>query len=377
METTLSFSTTARFASAQSTLLDFVSLIMDDQLTGIAKRVLAYLSDRAIRHRTSSEAVPVADIASALRVHRNAVSLAFNQLESAGLVKRIAVKHRGAPTRTKLVGRAAKFAASFAHIVGFGSDPAGPADPEWLVKLPDDEVGTSTGPAQVIAPHAKAAEVAEGEGDVREAAENASVPLPSIQKAAPDIATPPQEAVVTTPVTTQKTPAPAPFKFDREVNASMIAKVPAETRLDAAQGLAASKKPDPAWQLTDAEAAHYAALFPKPEEKPKPAPRAASKPVVHVTPVVQEGLTSLITRLRRATKTEQEALLCADQIAYMVECKGLGRGDAVAGLHAGVKLVEDKRWSQPHDWSSVAHFWCGATVRALLKNTVDAHKNRR
>lgn len=367
METTIRFSATARFATAQSNLLDFISVIMDDQLTGMAKRVLAYLSDRAIRHRTSSEAVPVADIAAALRVHRNAVSLAFNQLEAAGLVKRIAVKHRGAPTRTKLIGRAARFASAFASIVIAESESAGPVGPDPFVKAIHHDTAACVDPVSAFS-HSVASEATdkEGQGNGQHQDEPELASEPEIPQ---DIATSSSEGAGEVATA---------FKFDREINASMMAKVPAETRLMATHGLLASKVPEAAWMLTEAEANHYRALFPKPEPKRvhrRCGAQEGSKPLATLTPAVRQGMTAILTRLRQATRTEQEAQLVADQIAFMVEHKGLGRGNAISGAYAGLKLVEDKRWSEPRDWPAVSLFWRGATFRALLDNQVDAHRN--
>lgn len=367
METTIRFPTTARFATAQSNLLDFISIIMDDQLTGMAKRVLAYLSDRAIRHRTSSEAVPVADIAAALRVHRNAVSLAFNQLETAGLVKRIAVKHRGAPTRTKLVGRAARFAGAFASIVINEPESVGPIGPDPFVKSLHTVTVPCINPVSAFSPSVVAESTdKEGQGG----GQHQDMPKPADEVGIRE------ESATSSPEGAGE--GAVAFKFDREVNAAMLAKVPAETRLLAMQGLLASKVPEEAWQLTEAETDHYRALFPKPEPKRvrrRGSAQEGSKPLATLTPVVRQGMTAILTRLRKATRTEQEAQLVADQIAYMVENKGLGRGNALSGVYAGLKLVEDKRWSEPRDWPSVGMFWRGATFRALLDNSVDAHRN--
>lgn len=306
-------------------LVAFFEAIVRANLPATAMRTLLEVAARMIRRGMVTECVPLDVTAVQLGVHRNGIGLAFAQLESAGFLARSPIKHRGAPTRTTLCGVTRRLVFHAAR--------------EQLTAVNDS-------------------------GDQLTEICHAEKPIPSAPKHDP-------QAVMTANAPAPSSPQTPAFKFDREINASMTAKVPAEARLMAMQGRLASKAPEDAWKLTEAEADHYRALFPKPE--PKRAQRRGSaqegsKPLATLTPAVRQGMTAILTRLRQATRTEQEAQLVADQIAFMVEHKGLGRGNVTQGVYAGLKLVEDKRWSEPRDWPTVSLFWRGATFRALLDN---------
>lgn len=313
-------------------LVAFFEAIVRANLPATAMRTLLEVAARMIRRGMVTECVPLDVTAVQLGVHRNGIGLAFAQLESAGFLARSPVKHRGAPTRTTLCGVTRRL---IFH-----------ATREQLTAVNDSgDQPTEVCPAEK------------------------SVPTAPIHD--------PQAVVTASALTPSSLQTPA-FKFDREINASMMAKVPAETRLMASQGLLASKAPEDVWMLSEAEEDHYRALFPKPEPKPvrrRTAVQSGAMPLATLTPAVRQGVTEILTRLRKATRTEQEAQLVADQIAYMVEHKGLGRGNAISGVYAGLKLVEDKRWSEPRDWPTVSMFWRGATFRALVDNFKGTERN--
>ncbi|KZC39858.1 hypothetical protein RHOFW510R12_01030 [Rhodanobacter sp. FW510-R12] len=342
-------------------------------LSATAMRVALNTLARMIRRGSSTEAMPVAAVAEQLGVHRNAVSAAYSGLESAGLVKRIAVKHRGAPTRTRLTGAAALLV-----------DGKTPGSPE-----------SSTGPDRPLGGDGADIRPSGGHGGVDSMAGHPEVcaapSFPaagsctvqySIPEAHHEVLPEAPDATSAQPAQPVRAESPkdgtegkaAPFLFDKAINDSMAAKVPSEARMRAMQAKSYADVPlDLAWGLTDREVEHFRALFPK-EEKPAPrrAVAHARQAKLTASPDLAAALTQSLQRLQAITGSKAQAFALSDQIAYQVATKGLGQGNVLAGVRAGVRLVESKRWSEPRGWSSDRSEWSGITLRSLLGAT--AHR---
>lgn len=338
-------------------------------LSATAMRVALSTLARMIRRGSATEAMPVAVIAEQLGVHRNAVSAAYASLETAGIVKRIAVKHRGAPTRTRLSGLAAALVdgktpdiseidsgAGLANVSQMeGNEPGLPAEN-------DDHIGS--GHALCSAPSSCPASSCTAQySNKADAHSEVTVPPTTAISAQPgQPARPDDEGRVER------------FVFDKDINDSMAAKVPADARVRAMQARSPADVPlELSWGLTDREVEHFRALFPKPE---KPAVKKlaghAPQPKLLASPELAAALVQSLHRLEALSGSKTQAYALSDQIAYQVAAKGLGQGNVLAGVRAGVRLVESKRWSEPRGWSSDRSEWSGTTLRSLMGAT--SHK---
>lgn len=316
-------------------LATFLEELAVADLTGTSYRVILDTVSRMLRRGSCTEAVGNEWVAQRLGVGRNAVSSAYAALEAAGFVRRVAVKHRGAPTRTRLINVAATLV-----------DGAIPAQ---LTQLPEQG---ATAPS-----HAPRAPVA------RSAAVQACPePAPASQAGRAEV--PPTEAKP------PKTPEPtAPkFIFSQAVYDAMVAKVPLDRRMHAMNARSPKECPvDPAWSLTADETAHYLALVPKPEPvRTKPTPTAESQRVaVPQDAEMMRALAYAHERLSKITGSPAKAAELGDQIAFQVT-QGLGGGDIMGGVRAGISLVGKGRWKEPHTYRWFKSKWSGLTARAYM-----------
>lgn len=287
-----------------------------------AMRVLIWLKIHALRVGRPSVTAAVDNIATDLGVHRNAVSRAFHELAEAGEIARVADTRRGAPTRTDLLRMPAMAPAVTASAVR--SEP-------------------------IVVPAAMTA------------------PAP---------AEPAPLGSATAIVPTQQ-PAAAPISGGGQT-LDPLARLRAHQRLlgslpDAARALlrkasAATNPelfvPDPAWGLTPEHVAALVAGIPRKEAAPaveNACPRLLP-PKPQAAPPVAEAIRAVWPRLLAMTHNAGAAQRKADEIACMVSLGDLGRGDALAGVRAGLALIAQGRWKTPKFWSGE---WAGCAERAL------------
>lgn len=309
-------------------LANLCELLAREDLTATSYRVALDTIARMLRRGSATEAVPVAWVAARLGVHRNAISLAYGSLETLGVLHRVPVKRRGAPTRTRLVGLAAGLVdgaiTPFVNVASGPTEPLGPDSPA------NDEPPMSA-PIAVVA-----------------------------SEPTPEPVTPPATAVAI------QQESRAAFAFSASVNASMIAKVPYDDRLRAMQTRnGAMPAIEASWGLTDGEAAHFRALVPKAEAAPIKRKEARASKVMP-SHALAGALLQVLPKLVLLTGCEAQAHVVADQIAYQAQCGGLGRGNVLAGVRAGVKLVERQVWTEPRDWVSHSPQWGGISLRARI-----------
>ncbi|OZB73375.1 MAG: hypothetical protein B7X33_00010 [Lysobacterales bacterium 13-68-4] len=331
-------------------------------LSATALRLALNTLARLIRRGSTTEAMPAAVIAEQLGVHRNAISAGYASLEAAGILKRIAVKHRGAPTRTRLVGRAAEVIGGKTHTTT-GTEECG-ANIEHTPAHPGPISADDTLPSIVLSTNETHAEQSPGMDEVASpisctTAFTITAEESAARKEGDESA--PEESVVASG-------GAGRFVFDKAVNDAMIAKVPSEIRQMAMR----ARKPsdlriDLAWGLTEREVEHFRALVPKPEKPLAVRPRhteAKSLPLAGKD--VTDALSYLMPRLEKAAGSTAQAFAVADQIAYSVIAKGLGQGNALAGVRAAVKMVEGKRWGEPRGFAAERDHWSGITMRSLV-----------
>ena len=319
-------------------LIKFLEALVEADLTPGGYRVMLDTLARLLRQGRASEAVTTDWMAMRLGIGRNAVGTAYCALERAGFLKRVAVKHRGAPTRTRLIGISAAL----------------------ICEAIPDELDT---PLQ-----ADAQEPTPADG-MHEAS-------PEPEQAAHGVPVQPADSPEKIDEAGQGDAPPAvaeAFKFDPIVYASMVRKVPREYREQAAS--ARSVKDlivDDAWCLTTTETAHYLRLVaPDAGQPPKRncAPRVTC-PGATVSRPVALALWEAIPKLQTKAGSKAAAVALADQIAFQVEKGGLGKdAGPAAGVRAGVSLVLKGAWRRPYQY--VADEWSGAVLRGVIAASPD------
>lgn len=330
--------------SALPLTADFFQQLAQADLTAVGYQVLFWHMARLIRHRTTSEAVPLETLAQALGLHRNAVGKAYAALTTAGLVRRQEVHQRGAPTRTCVDGVALQVVL---QAMGKRSRPSPVTDH----RRPSVPVGTD-----------RLSQLGQTQPPMDLAANAETLSEPS---------RPMVEAALPTPE-----PA-APPVLSAELQGLALAKLPPMARYDALQGRLHPEAIDTAWGLSADETAFVLGMRNR-EARPKPKVAACVAPVPTKAPhaialmLLQhranfEGLVDggSLSQLGQAeleaiaeTSTPVDGLL--DQIAFMIAKGGLGRGDVLAGVRAARSLVAQGRWALPWNFT---RDWYGAVQR--------------
>ena len=283
-------------AIVKSAIADLFCVLANADLTATSFKILFDILERTLRSGQISWAVDVESTASALCVHRNSVGLGYARLVKAGLINRVVVPARGAPTRTCLAGPALHF-----------------------VKI-----------------------LSEGLGDTRTSHSH------------------------TTMVACGHATTASAAAFHPDVHAALRLKVPAADLIAAMNGRLAGI--DPAWGLSGQESACLLSF-----KKDEP---TMHKKLCVVEPIMPKNLGDA-TRAVRELKLQdqlksfvqdaieriggdpQQAARRAMEIAFQVQCGGLGKGNEMAGFRVGMKLLATGRWSTPRglpgSWYSQAH----------------------
>ena len=340
-------------------LIKFLEALVAADLTQGGYRVMLDTLARLLRQGRASESVTTDWMAMRLGIGRNTVGTAYCALERAGFLKRVAVKHRGAPTRTRLIGITA------ALIDGAipGDVPAltnqFKEEGRDLAQAPAQEPSTpdATDPSAQL-PAAPSLSCAHDEL-------NAQLPAETLPESSQDD---PAAVLGINGIGADALIAKKPlFIFDPAVNASMIAKVPAEVRMSAMQSRSVDACPiDAAWGLTDAETRHYLALIPKPEAPSrKPAAKPAPRESMPQDAELMRALAYAHPRLTDIAGSAETAAKLGDQIAFQVY-QGLGGGDVMGGVRAGISLVAKGRWTEPRQYNWFRAKWSGITARAVV-----------
>jgi len=310
---------------------ELFSRLVKADLTAAGYRIALDQLARLLQQGRVTEAVTTQWVADRLDLHRNAVGAAYRDLETAGVVRRIPVRTRGAPTRTALIGPAEK-----------------------LVQALRD---TAAGQLRVIRAESPSSPELQ-----------APKPPATIQPTITEL-TPPERArpITAAPPAVEEGDAPAVKHeppLDPLAHLARAQRIPAVARESAMafRGDPAALPIDPTWNLTPEDVAFVRRLVPAPEK----VPRANCKPRVaaarEIAPRdIAEALWNAMPRITEATGSKRAGEIL-DEIAFMVLVRGLGRGDRLGGIRAGVSLVSAGRWKRPLGFDTA---WYGAVLRGL------------
>lgn len=320
-------------------LIKFLEALVEADLTQGAYRVMLDTLARLLRQGRASESVTTDWMAMRLGIGRNTVGTAYAALERAGFLKRVAVKHRGAPTRTRLIGITAAL----------------------ICEAIPDELDT---PVEADAQQPTPAEGLRDEAPLKPEQAAYSVPVQPAES---------PEKIDETGQGDEPSLVAEAFKFDPVVYASMVRKVPRECREQAASARSVKDLVvDAAWCLTKAETEHYRRLVaPDAGQPPKRncTPRVTC-PGATVSRPVALALWEAIPKLQIKAGSKAAAVALADEIAFQVEKGGLGKdAGPAAGVRAGVSLVLKGAWRRPYQY--VADEWSGAVLRGVIAASPD------
>jgi hypothetical protein len=297
-------------------LIELCNRLVKADLTATGYRVMLDSLSRLIAAGRNTEAVPLEYMAKRLGIHRNAVSSAYEALATAGVLKRAVVKHRGAPSRTTLIGPAASLVSRRPAVSG-------------------------------------ASETAEQGSQMSEP----WPALPEIQPKKPNL----------TPVSEHTAQQPAGRAAVNPAQILEMTRSLPEAAQRAAlfhQGPPEAFVIDPAWGLTDAQADALRRMLPKETPAARPAncaPRVRASGEV-ATDAIAVALFKALPALTQVSGCAKRAGEVADEIAYMAQTGRLGHGDPLAGVRAGISLVKRGTWAKPKGFHEA---WRGAVTRGM------------
>ncbi|MGH8159316.1 MAG: hypothetical protein ACREPQ_14440 [Rhodanobacter sp.] len=350
------------------TLTDLFDRLVKADLTAAGYRVILDTMARLISQSRATEAVPTQWMADRLGLHRNAIGAAYADLEKSGLLRRIAVLTRGAPTRTTLTGPALRTTRLVCHgwilhddanAVGAGAGAGAVNDGRELVE--SEPVGS---PQEVPATGAKATpdhSRAQHHPAVThsESADQAC----STSNQNPDSGPNRQAAG---PAQTTREDAVVDRIFSPEIHATVSAKVPGDAMYAVLSGRLAKVDVSPDWGLTEDETNCLLSLAPKRERATARSATTQGRPALAAVPTRAhpELASEVWKKLPRITQVlgEKRAGEVIDEIAFSISCLDLGRGDLGTGIRAAMSLVGKGVWQRPYGFTAD---WRGAVLRGL------------
>ncbi|MHB8742074.1 MAG: hypothetical protein ACYC9L_03030 [Sulfuricaulis sp.] len=300
-------------------IVDLFARLARADLSGAGYRLILDTMARMLANGRVTEAVPLQWIGERLGLHRNAVSTAYEALAHTGLVRRTAVKHRGAPTRTTLIGPSAKVVLALSNM------------PTGTTAIPRE-------PTQ-------------------------DQPPTIVQRSEPEK---PIQAENEKPDHVQEIARPRsdkPVDVDRLMELARSIPQQAQDLARSHIGAPETLAIDPQWNLSAEQIAFLRKLV-EPENK---APVTNSSPRVLAAPEtaashIATALIQALPALERVTGCASRAGQVADEIAFMVQSGRLGRGDPLAGVRAGISIVARGTWRRPIGFHNA---WRGAVERAV------------
>jgi DNA-binding transcriptional ArsR family regulator len=315
-------------------LINFLAALRESDLSGVAVRVLSLHMERLVAHAQPSEAVPVEWIAEQLGVHRNAVGKAYAALMDAGLIQRIEVAKRGAPTRTALKGAALALWNLGSNTPGrvFQSETPRRPTMEW------QQTDTTVARPDPLPPQTVLAPLVDAE-PAQQSMQPAAVP-------------------------------PEPRRsFPPEIHTALMAKLPVDAKYAAMQGTLKLAEVSSDWGLSDDEVSCLVTAY---LTKAPAAPTASQARSPAITPVPTKApreIARAVYRMRdrfsgyldRCPSTQTvEGLM--DEVAFAIHRNKLGRGCAQVGVRVALSIIAKGDWSTPWEFNKD---WTGAVTRAL------------
>jgi hypothetical protein len=305
-------------------LIQTLHRLVKADLTAAGYRVALDTILRLASQGRVTECVGTQWLADRLGLHRNAVGQAYQALEQAGILRRIPVPKRGAPTRTTLVGPAETLIRRQSGVALHGA---------LGIELTNFVYRAGT-PEPRPQPHCKPSITVKGP--------NGSEPVVAAE--------PPKEKA----------------RVDPQAQMDQAKRIPPAAR-EAAMAFKGKPQDLPInsnWNLTQEDIVFLRRLVPEPSQdqhrhnsSPRVVPLAEQAPAP-----IANALWHALPRITKLTGCAKRAGEVLDEIAFTV-CQGkLGNGDALGGVRAAISLVEKGRWQLPKGFTGN---WRGAVLRGL------------
>jgi hypothetical protein len=342
-------------AVSTASLVEFLDRLRKSEMSASGFVVVLDTVSRLLKRGQTTEAVPTEWMAERLDLHRNAVGLAYKAAEAAGLLRRIPVLERGAPTRTALSGP------SLALVRPIATQPKQEAiSPGYRSDSP---------PQRNRRPRVRASRRSAIATRIGLTA-RAMTPLTTGQSTITTVSSPAGKAKIALDSFTRGEPAPftkeaAPARLSPTDLMALATRIP-EAAKHAAMAFRYAPELlliDPAWDLSPEEETFVRHLVQRPEVKPTPSNSSSTVTVVQQR--ADQGLSQAIwasmPRLTGAIGAKRAGEI-VDEIAFMVMCCNLGKGDACGGVRAAVSLIAQGRWNSPRGFTEQ---WRGAVLRGI------------
>lgn len=345
--------------SITDVLPGLLNSLVEADLSAAGYRVVLDTLARLMARGVTTEAVPAEWMAERLNLSRNTIGAAYQAAEAAGLLRRIPVAERGAPTRTTLQGALLRVI----DIARTGTKPTARVTRHYRRPGVSDQ--------------RRAAPLVNSAGDTARGGLVSSTSDPA-----------PVRIFATTQGirVEQVVHVDHPPKEGPEVEGNKPKLTPAEMQhalasvpMDARRMATLARGPkdfviDPAWHLTEIQIDALRMLLPKPEDlRPRPncVPRTQTGGEIAPWAVVN-AIRSAMPRLE-ALVGKGSAPTVADEIVFQVTQKLLGNGDHVGGVRAGLSLVAQGRWRTPRGFSQA---WVGVVDRSWMQMQADREAPR-
>jgi len=307
--------------------IDLYRRLATADLPASAFRLISDILARLVADGRTSECVTTQWLADRLGLHRNAITAAFQALENAGLIRRTAVKKRGAPTRTTLIGPAAALIEKGALIRPESRSDSSPPSTKKEI----------------------AVAVPQTDGGRPRSAEAPKQPQALIR---------PESSYTERPTSVTR--------VDPMAQLARANRIPEEAKRAAMEyrGDPATFPIEAAWHLDEQDRVFIRNLIPRREPtvpstntSPRAIPRGETAPAA-----IASSLWMHLERLSFLTRCPKRAAAVLDEIAFSVLARNLGRGDTQAGIRAGLSMVARGQWRTPKGFQS---HWYGAVARGV------------